>query len=88
MYVVNAADGTSPEVHFVFCQRARFVGEDVLNLSQVLGDVHGFHLHGPITLRIIQLDVASDEEYLTHLDQFNGHIQRQWNHCLVGEEKH
>ena len=49
------------EHHFVFCQSAGLVGEEVLNLPQVLGDVERPALYARVQLLAVQRQVLLDE---------------------------
>lgn len=55
--ILAAHDGTTPEHHLVLGQRPCLVGEDVLDLAQVLSDVEGSTLNGQIGLFVVQIKV-------------------------------
>ena len=80
-----AHDGTTSEHHLVLGQRSCFVGEDVLDLTQVLSDVEGSTLNGQVSLFIIQVKVVVQEEDLPELHQLNGHVQGDWDQYLWGD---
>lgn len=44
--ILAAHDGTTSEYHLVLCQGPRLIGEDVLDLAQVLRDIEGSTLNG------------------------------------------
>lgn len=82
MWVLIAHDGTSPKHHLVLSKGASLVGEDVFNLTQVLCDLQGLTLQAAVGLLIIQIDIISDEEDLTNLDQLNGNVEGDGNQDL------
>lgn len=86
--ILSAHDGAAPEHHLVLGQRPRLVGEDVLDLAQVLGDVQGSALNGQIGLLVVEVKVIVQEEYLPQLHQLNGHVQRDRDQHLGGDDAH
>lgn len=84
--ILAAHDGAAPEHHPVLRQRARLVGEDVLDLAQVLRDVEGTTLDGRVGLFVVQVEVVVQEEDLPELHQLDGHVQGDWDQHLPGEE--
>ena len=86
--VVHSSYSAALKLHLVFCQRACLVREDVLNLSQVFGDVEGPALHPFVWLLVIQLQILGDEVDLAQLHQLHRHIQWQRDHALQPSSPH
>lgn len=55
--VLVAHDGATPEHHLILRQGPRLIREDILDLAQVLCDVEGSALNGPICFFIAQVKV-------------------------------
>lgn len=70
-----AHDGASAEHHLVLREGARLVGEDVVDLPEVLCDVQSSTLHAAVCLLVIQVSVINDKEDLTNLHQLNGQVE-------------
>lgn len=75
MGVLHPRHGAAAKHHLVLRQRARLVGEDVLHLAEVLGDVESSALQVGVGLLVVQLDVLMDEVHLADLDDLNRHKQ-------------
>lgn len=89
MRVLRAHDGATSKNHLVLGERACLVGEDVLNLSQVLCNVQSFTLYSAVCLLIIKVYVIRDEENLANLHQLNGNIEGDWDQDLEeGKTQH
>lgn len=73
--VLHARHDAAPEDHPVLGEGAGLVGEDVLDLAQVLGDVERPALQLGARLGVMQLHVLVDEVHLAHLDDLDGHVQ-------------
>lgn len=84
--ILAAHDGATSEHHLVLCQGPRLIGEDVLDLAQVLRDIEGSTLNGQIGLFIIQVKVIVQEEHLPELHQLNGDVQRDGDQHLKRDE--
>ena len=80
--IVNAPYCAPLEHHLVLGQSPGFVGEDVLDLAQILCDVEGSALGPPIWLGVVEIFILRDEEYLADFDDFNGHVQWERYHDL------
>lgn len=63
--VVRPPDGTCLELHLVLCQRASFVGENVLDLTQILCDVEGPAFYSLVHWFVVELDVIVYKVHLT-----------------------
>lgn len=87
MWVLSTHDGASAKHHLVLGEGARLVREYVFNLSQVLCDVERLTLDLTVCFLIIEVYVIGDEEDLTDLDQFNGHIEGDGNQDLEGKDE-
>lgn len=85
--VLRAHDGAPAEHHLVLGESARLVGEDVLDLAQILGDVQRFALDAGVRILVVQVGVVGDEEDLTDLHQFDGQVERDGDHDLTGEDR-
>lgn len=88
MRVLHARHGAAAEHHLVIRERAGFVGEDVLHLPEVLGDVERTTLKVGVALLIVQLGVLVDEVNLADLHDFDGHEQRDGDQHLRGKQAH
>lgn len=75
MGVLHPGHGAAAKHHLVLRQCARLVGEDVLHLAEVLGDVESSALQMGVGLLVVQLDVLMDEVHLADLDDLNRHKQ-------------
>ena len=61
MRIVLPRYRTRLELHLVFCQSACFVGEDVLDLTQILGDVQGPALYPLVSGLVVEIKILVDE---------------------------
>jgi len=86
MRVVLSADGARFELHLVLGERAGLVGEDVLHLPEVLGNVEGAALDPFVRGLVVERQVLVDEVHLQQLDDLQRHIQRQRDHRLKQHE--
>ena len=64
--------GELEELHDVAGESACFVGEDVLDLAQLLVDVRRLRVHLEPLLCVVHIDVPSHEGSLPELDEFEG----------------
>lgn len=82
MVIVDTVHRATPKEHLVFRQRARLVGENMLHLSELFGDIHGTTFAALICLHVEHFDVIMDMIHLQDLAQLDGDVQRQGNHYL------
>lgn len=87
MRVLRAHDGAPAEHHLVLGESAGLVGEDVLDLPEVLGDVQRLALDASVRLLVVEVDVVGDEEDLTDLHQLDGQVKRDGDQDLTGEDR-
>lgn len=80
--VLRAHDGAPAEHHLVLGESARLVGEDVLDLPQVLGDVQRLALDVRVRLLVVEVRIVGDEEDLADLHQLDGQVERDGDHDL------
>lgn len=73
MGVLHPCYGAAAKDHFVLCQRACLIREDVLHLAKILCDIKSSALQVRVRLLVVQLHVLMDEVHLTDLDYFNRH---------------
>ena len=81
--VVEATDGAAAKHHLIFGERSRLVGEDVLDLPEVLVDVERPALEGLVSGLVVHGTVPVDEVHLDELHYLQGHVQGDWNNDLV-----
>lgn len=82
--ILHAEDAAAAEHHLVLRQGSRLVGEQVLDLAQVLGDVEGPALDPGVQLLVVQVQVVVDEVDLAQLHKLDGHVERDGDQHLVG----
>lgn len=80
--VLRAHDGAPAEHHLVLGESAGLVGEDVLDLPQVLGDVERLALDVRVRLLVVEVRIVGDEEDLADLHQLDGQVERDGDHDL------
>ena len=73
--VVSSSYRTASEHHLILCQCASLVGEHILDLAQVLGDVESTALERHIASLVVHVQVPVKEVDLYNLDYFNGDIE-------------
>lgn len=87
MGVFDTRHSAPPKHHLVLRQRARLVGEDVLHLAEVLGDVQSSALQVRVGLLVVQLHVLMDEVHLADLDDLDRHEEGDGDqHLEFGSE--
>ena len=74
--IVPAAHGAAAEHHLVLCQSPGLVGEDVLDLAQVLSDVEGPGQERSVGWLVVHVQVPVEEIDLDDLDYLDGHVER------------
>lgn len=82
MIVVHTVDRASPEEHFVFGEGASLVGEYVLYLAQLFGDVHRSALRSFVGQHVEKVRIVVDVIDLQDFAQFHCDVQRHRNHYL------
>lgn len=88
MGVLHPCHSAAAKHHLVLRQRARLVGEDVLHLAEVLGDVESSALQVGVGLLVVQLDVLMDEVHLADLDDLNRHKEGDgYQHLEEGRQE-
>lgn len=83
MRVFHPEDTAAAEHHLVLCQSSRLIGEQVLDLTQVLSDVEGPALDPGVQLLVVQGQVVVDEVDLAQFHDLNGHVQRNGDQHLL-----
>ena len=69
LLVLAAADRALAEVHDVLGERARLVGEEELDLAQLLVDVRRVRLGRLVDVGVVHLEVPLEEELAAELHQ-------------------
>lgn len=84
------SDGALVETHYVLSERARLVGEDVLDLAELFVERRGASLGGRLRLFVEHLLVPIDEEGLGKPDDLHAYVERDGHHRVehdgIGEE--
>ena len=66
----------------VLRQCACLVGEDILNLAEVLADVESSTLERRVRGGVVHVPIPVDEVDLDEFDYLNGNVQRDWDDDL------
>ena len=74
--IVPAAHRAAAEHHLVLCQSPGLVGEDVLDLAQVLGDVESPGQERSVGWLVVHVQVPVEEIDLDDLDYLDGYVER------------
>lgn len=82
MRIFNSIDTAAAKHHLVLCQSSRLIREQILDLTQVLGDVEGPALDPAVQLLIVQGEVIVNEIDLAQFHNLNGHVERDGNQHL------
>lgn len=84
MRILHARDAAAAEHHLVLCERAGLVGEDILDLAQILCDVQCPALDSGGQAPTVEVNVILDEVYLSQLDDLDGNVEGDGNQHLLG----
>ena len=84
--VRQAVDGALLELHDVLGQGAGLVGEDVLDLTEVVRDAPRLGRARVVDAVVVHVRVAVDEENLGQLDQLDGDVQRDGHQVLEEDD--
>lgn len=85
--VLDSGHGAAPEHHLVLGERSRLIGEDVLHLAEVLGDVQSSALQVRVRLLVVQVQVLVDEVNLADLHDLDGDEERDGDQHLSTRRK-
>lgn len=83
MRIFNPIDAATAEHHLVLGQSSSLIGEQVLDLPQILRDVEGPALDSGVQLLVVQGEVILDEVDLPQFHNLNGHVQRDGDEHLL-----
>lgn len=86
MGILDASYGAAAEHHLVLGQRAGFIGEDVLHLAQIFGDIQSPTLQMWVCLLIVQVHVLMDKIHLADLHDLDRDEERDGDQNLQGTE--
>lgn len=84
--VLHPKDAAAAEHHLVLRQGSGLVGEQVLDLAQVLSDVEGPALDPGVQLFVVQLQVVVDEVDLAQFHKLDGHVERDGDQHLMDQK--
>ena len=85
--IVYPTDGATPKDHLVLCQCASLVSEDIGYLTEVLVNIEGSTLKGPISGCIVHFLVPVKEVHLYELYNLHGDVKRNGDDHLGGGEE-
>mmetsp|Transcript_100403 Transcript_100403/g.289979 ORF Transcript_100403/g.289979 Transcript_100403/m.289979 type:complete len:266 (+) Transcript_100403:673-1470(+) len=72
----QVANGHPFQVHHILCQRARFVGENVRHLAQLVAEVRRPDKGGAVLLLVVHFEVILQEKSLRKVAHFHCGVQR------------
>lgn len=81
--VSNAADGAEAELHLVTREGAGLVGEDVLNLAELLDKRRCTTECGRVRLGVVHVKVGVDQLGLLEFHDFHGDDERDGDQVIV-----
>lgn len=79
MIVIDPGDGRSSEDHPILRQCSRLVTEHVLDLPELLGDVHRPTLGSFVRVRVVEIETVVNDEDLKEFAALDGNVEREWN---------
>lgn len=88
MRVLHPKDTAAAEHHLILRQSSCLVGEQVLDLTQVLSDVEGPALDPGVQLLVVKGQVVVDEVDLAQFHDLDGHVQRNGDQHLKRGQSH
>ena len=84
--VRGGADEALAELHLVARERARLVGEDVVDLSELLIQVTGARHHWRIRLPVVHADITFHQDFLSELGELHRDVERD-GHVVVAQDE-